>query len=112
MSLFYFPAASDGVGVLKPISDHVSEGPRLPLENFPFYRSGTDPVLPYLPNLPMGPAIWAWPFIVLEWVFTPSSEYNLPPSTGRVDGQGLLEALLDVGAPDPLGVPVHGLIPA
>lgn len=35
---------------------------------------------------------------------------NLPPSTGRVDGQGLLEALLDVRAPDPLGVPVHVLI--
>lgn len=37
-------------------------------------------------------------------------QYNLPPSTGRVDGQGLLEALLDVRAPDPLRVPVHGLI--
>ena len=32
---------------------------------------------------------------------------DLPPATRRVDSQGFLKALLDVGAPHPLGVPVQ-----
>lgn len=37
-------------------------------------------------------------------------EDDLPPATWRVDGEGLLEALLDVRAPHALGVPVNGLV--
>lgn len=35
---------------------------------------------------------------------------DFPPPARRVDGQRLLEALLDVGAPHALGVPVQGLV--
>lgn len=35
---------------------------------------------------------------------------DLPAAAGGVDGQGLLEALLDVRAPHPLRVVVHGLV--
>lgn len=35
---------------------------------------------------------------------------DFPPPTRRVDGQRLLEALLNVGAPHALGVPVQGLV--
>ena len=37
-------------------------------------------------------------------------EDDLPPATGRVDGEGLLEALLDVWGPHPLRVPAGDLL--
>ncbi|MEQ2224453.1 hypothetical protein ILYODFUR_007613 [Ilyodon furcidens] len=38
-----------------------------------------------------------------------TNAYHCRP-IGRIYGQGLLEALLDVWAPDPLGVPIHSLV--
>ena len=38
-------------------------------------------------------------------------EDDLPPAARRVDGQCLLEALLDVWAPHALRVPIHALVP-
>lgn len=35
---------------------------------------------------------------------------DLPPATGRIDGKGLLKALLDIWTPHALGVPVQGLV--
>lgn len=37
-------------------------------------------------------------------------EDDLPTATGRVDGQGLLEALLDVGAPHALRIILQGFV--
>lgn len=37
-------------------------------------------------------------------------EDDLPPAAGRVDGQGLLEALLNVGAPHTLRIVLQGLV--
>ena len=36
-------------------------------------------------------------------------EYNFPPSTWGVDGQRLMEALLDLGGPHPLGITYYSL---
>lgn len=37
-------------------------------------------------------------------------EDDLPAAAGRVDGQGLMEALLDVGAPHALRIALQGLV--
>ncbi|KAK5872097.1 hypothetical protein PBY51_012828 [Eleginops maclovinus] len=44
------------------------------------------------------------------WPRVTTQQDDFPPAAGGVDGEGLLEALLNVRAPHALSVPVNGLV--